>query len=138
MLCYRCGSHVPDGANKCQVCGQPLAGNSRQSAVRAESGRGPGPLKEGQLFADRYLIKNLLKISSIGWLFRARDQDMDADVVLRVIAPNLLQTADDRTTFLTAAKSARRVRHPNIIRIFDSGFEEVYHIIPCLIRRGFH
>ncbi len=71
MLCYRCGSHVPDGAAKCMVCGQPLSGNRRPAAASEDKAKGPGPLSDGELFADRYLIHELIAIGTIGWLYKA-------------------------------------------------------------------
>ena len=138
MLCYRCGSYTPDDSRKCAVCGQPIATRRRTSRnlVGGTSGqlKAIPPLNPGEVIEGRYRIIEPVGTGTTGWLFRARDEEVDIDVAVKLIAANLLQTEDERSVFLKAVKSAKKVHHANVVRLFDSGRGErnLYYTMPFL------
>ena len=114
MLCYRCGSHVPDTADQCPTCGQRLnTGELRQATATFSRRRPPAGLLEGapfkpqDLVAGRYLIKELVGAGPLGFVFRAHDKEIDVEVALKVIAPRLVQSAEERKGFARLLRSAR-------------------------------
>ncbi len=128
MLCYRCGSYTPDDSRKCTVCGQPIA--DRRRASRNPSGATTGrekaipPFSAGEILAARYRIRDAVAPGSTGWVLRARDDEVDIDVAVKVVATNLLQTEEERGQFFRAVKAARGVQHPNVVRLYDEGQDE--------------
>ncbi len=128
MLCYRCGTHVPDTSEKCPTCGQNLStGGLRQatgtfSRRRAQTSQIEGaPYKPQDLVANRYLIKDIVGAGPLGFVFRAHDKELDVEVALKVINPRLLQSVDERKQFAKQLRLARKLSHPNLVRVYEEG-----------------
>jgi serine/threonine protein kinase len=127
MLCFRCGSYNPENAQKCSVCGQGFVD---------EAGKAVGPPRRvshtalpasifvpGEIVASRYQIGELLGQGGVGAVYRARDMEIDVDVALKAITSNLLQTEEEQQNFSKQIRAARKLQHPNIVRIYDEGHE---------------
>ena len=86
------------------------------------------------MWAGRYRIVDGIAQGAAGWVVRARDEEVDIDVALKLIAPNLLQADDERARFLKLVKTAKKLHHPNIARIYDEGEEgsHVWYTMPFL------
>ncbi len=157
MLCYRCGSHVPDGSAACGACGQELSSGRLRAATASFSRRRPtnaalesAPLHPGDAFGERYLVREAVGAGPSGFVFRALDRRLGADVALKVIAPRLLETQEARLAFRKALAPARRLSHDNLLRAFDAGDERgrAFFTAPLLdglslrriidLRRGMH
>ncbi len=128
MLCYRCGSHVPDNVETCPACGQKLTGSGLRQATgtfsrrRATSSSIEGaPYKVQDLVANRYLIKDVVGQGPLGHVFRAHDKEIDVEVALKVINPRLVQTPDERKQFSKVMRTARKLSHPNLVRVYEEG-----------------
>ena len=57
----------------------------------------------------------------MGIVYRARQLDLDRDVAVKVIAPELVEDAKSRNRFLTEARAASAVEHPNVIPVHGAG-----------------
>lgn len=125
MLCFRCGSYNIDAATTCSVCGQEFAGakNSRVKSAKSPEKAAQGIFSVGDVVAGRYRIEAVIGQGGVGAVFRARDTQIDVDVALKAIAPNLLQTEEEQKLFSRMMKQARKLQHPNIIRLYDEGSE---------------
>ena len=131
MLCYRCGSHVQDGAEKCWNCDTRLAsGGSKAGGASLEElrekqrtkSRISGALyKIGDVLANRYKVKDIAGSGGAGVVYRAHDQDIDVDVALKVMNAKLLQTPEEKKLFSREIKTAKKLSHQNIVRIYDEG-----------------
>lgn len=132
MLCYRCGSHVQDGAGKCWNCGTTLASASKKGAptseLRARQRTGSRVFgvvfKIGDLIANRYRVSDIIGSGGAGVVYRAHDQEIDVDVAVKVINAKLVQTADEQRLFSRQTKIARKLSHQNVVRIYDEGRDE--------------
>ncbi|MBL8949303.1 MAG: SUMF1/EgtB/PvdO family nonheme iron enzyme [Myxococcaceae bacterium] len=131
MLCYKCGSHVPDTSDSCPNCGQKLAGGGVRQATATFSRRklsqsvvDGAPFKPQDLVANRYLIKDTVALGPLGYLFRAHDKEIDVEVALKVINPKLVQTADERKHFAKHIRLARKLSHPNLVRVYEEGEDQ--------------
>ncbi len=100
------------------------AGWSR--ATRAESPvASPGlSLQPGNLIAGRYEILKLLGEGGMGAVYKARDQELDRLVALKVIRPELAGQSNVLARFKQELILARTVTHRNVIRIFDLGIAD--------------
>jgi len=95
-----------------QVTVTPAAGSSGRAAnVRAK------------LRVGRFIVRSVLGRGAFGMVYRAYDPVLDREVALKT--PRF---ADDDATsyerFLREAKAAAKLRHPNIVAVFESGEAE--------------
>jgi hypothetical protein len=60
----------------------------------------------------------------MGVVYRARQLDLDRDVALKVIAPELVEDPRTRKRFLTEARAAGAVEHPNVVPVHGAGVAE--------------
>jgi TolB-like protein/predicted Ser/Thr protein kinase len=72
----------------------------------------------GELFAERYMVEQLLGRGGMGSVYRVRDHELDELVALK-----LLEAASPEvvTRFRREVRLARRVTHRNAARTFDLG-----------------
>ncbi len=131
MLCYRCGSHVQDGSEKCWNCDTKLAGASKSAGgatleelrerQRTKTRLSGAIYKVGDVLANRYKVKDIAGSGGAGVVYRTHDQDIDVDVALKVVNAKLLQTPEERKLFSREIKTAKKLSHQNIVRIYDEG-----------------
>ncbi|RKH67410.1 protein kinase [Corallococcus interemptor] len=124
MLCYRCGSHVPDTSETCATCGQKFDAAARQAvgAARRKGAEG-APYKPGDVVADRYAIQEVVGAGPLGFVFRAQDQAIDVEVALKVIQPRLVQQPEERTQFALSMRVGKKLNHPNLVRVYEEGVD---------------
>jgi serine/threonine protein kinase len=79
----------------------------------------PAP-RIGTEFAG-YRIEGLLARGGMGVVYRAEHQRLGATVALKVMDPELGLDEAYRERFVREARAAARIRHPNIIPIYDAG-----------------
>ncbi len=84
----------------------------------------PGVSSERQRLAGRYEILALIGSGGMGTVYRARDLELDEEVALKVLRPELVATPGILDRFRREAKLARRVTHRNVARVFDIGEHE--------------
>ena len=74
------------------------------------------------LIGDRYEITGLIASGGMGAVYRARDQILD-----RTVAVKVLKNGGDDPEFVAKFKAeatnAARLSHPNIVQVFDFGYE---------------
>ena len=77
-------------------------------------------LTPGQRLADRFVIERPLGKGGMGEVFVAHDEVLGEDVALKTISASIVgEQAVAR--FHREAQAARRITHPNVIRIHDIG-----------------
>ncbi|MBE4753714.1 SUMF1/EgtB/PvdO family nonheme iron enzyme [Corallococcus sp. ZKHCc1 1396] len=124
MLCYRCGSHVPDTSETCATCGQKFDAAARQAAGAARKrGTEGAPYKPGDVVANRYAIQEVVGSGPLGFVFRAQDQSIDVEVALKVIQPRLVQQPEERTQFALSMRVGKKLNHPNLVRVYEEGVD---------------
>jgi Protein kinase domain len=57
----------------------------------------------------------------MGVVYRARELDLDRDVAIKVIAPELVEDPQSRDRFLMEARAASAVEHPNVVPVHHVG-----------------
>jgi len=60
----------------------------------------------------------------MGLVFRARDEQLDRDVALKILSPLTLLSEAGRRQFRREALSAARISHPNVATAFDFGQQD--------------
>jgi serine/threonine protein kinase len=89
--------------------------------------------------ADRrvghYLILEKIGAGGMGEVFRARDERLGRDVAIKLIHPASGENSDHLRRFEHEARAAAALNHPNILAIYDVGFEgEVPYIVTELLQ----
>jgi tetratricopeptide (TPR) repeat protein len=82
---------------------------------------GISALQPGMLFAARYEIIKTLGEGGMGAVYKARDIELEREVALKVIKPELANNPEILQRFKQELILARQVTDRNIIRIFDLG-----------------
>jgi serine/threonine-protein kinase len=57
-------------------------------------------------------------------VYLARDAELDRPVALKVLAENLADDPDFRARFVREARLVAGLGHPNVVAVFDAGFDE--------------
>ncbi len=146
MLCYRCGSDVPDGALKCNNCGAELGSATRairipkgslkalrQKKVASAEGM---PFAVGEDIAGRYEVRSKLGQGPFGVVFKTFDRDLESEVAVKVLRADLFKGDVARARFEEAVRQARRLSHQNIVRLHDSGFDRDHAFVAMQYLEG--
>jgi tetratricopeptide (TPR) repeat protein/predicted Ser/Thr protein kinase len=73
------------------------------------------------VLAQRYEITDVLGRGGMGSVYRARDLELDRDVALKVIRPELARNAAIVDRFKSELRLSHQVTHRNVIRMYDLG-----------------
>jgi serine/threonine protein kinase len=74
-------------------------------------------------FIGRYRVKRLLGSGGMGQVYLAHDPVLDREVAVKLIGGSV-DDAGARRLLVQEARAAGRLRHPNIVTIFDAGEHE--------------
>jgi hypothetical protein len=74
-------------------------------------------------FIGRYEVRRLLGAGGMGQVYLAYDPTLDREVAVKLIGGEL-DNAGARRRLVQEARAAGRLRHPNIVTIFDAGEHE--------------
>jgi eukaryotic-like serine/threonine-protein kinase len=77
----------------------------------------------GHLIGNRYLIERLVARGGMATVYLATDQRLDRKVAVKVIHPHLANDAGFQAKFVSEAKIAANLSHPNLVNVFDQGNE---------------
>ncbi len=85
----------------------------------------------------QYKITSLLGKGGMATVYRARQASMDRDVAIKVIKPDLAESADFVTRFQREAKTIASLSHPNILKVFDYGQQgDLVYLVMELLSGG--
>lgn len=76
-------------------------------------------LAPGEVLGGRYRIERLLGMGGMGLVYRARDLELDIDVALKLLRPELATRGDAFERFRQELLLARQVSSPHVVRIHD-------------------
>ncbi|WP_051256598.1 serine/threonine protein kinase [Cystobacter fuscus] len=100
-------------ASPCQHCGSTdgpdhLCGGSQMALI-------------GQVLDGRYQIEDVLGQGGMGMVFRATQTSVQRPVAVKTLNPSLAAAPQFFERFRREAEVASRLRHPNVITIYDFG-----------------
>src|ERR1700688_3625297 len=72
----------------------------------------------------------------MGEVFRARDERLGRDVALKLIRPGSSENPDHLRRFELEARAAAALNHPNIVAVYDVGFNDDSTFIVCELLKG--
>jgi serine/threonine protein kinase len=77
----------------------------------------------------RYQVLKELGRGGMGIVFQAHDKQLNEQVALKIISPMLSNDPESLERLKREVSSARRISHPNIIRIYDIGETNGLHFV---------
>ena len=110
--------------NVAALSASPPGGRPGLAAAVDEAGTlATGTIRGGTRVAGRFIIERLLGAGGMGAVYLARDEQLGEQVALKVIAgfAVLDPTASERLR--REASLARKISHPNVVRLHDVGEE---------------
>jgi predicted Ser/Thr protein kinase len=121
MKCPRCQFEAPDELRFCGKCGTPLPRPARPfDPNRTETlSCSSGELTDGNLFAGRYLVIDVLGKGGMGCVYRVLDTKVDEEVALKFINPEIAADARIVERFRTELKVTRKITHRHVCRMYD-------------------
>ncbi len=75
----------------------------------------------GRTIQNRYVLRNLIGRGGMGEVYQALDPVLDRTLAVKLLPAHLVGDADIRERFLTEARLAASLSHPNIVSVFDFG-----------------
>jgi serine/threonine protein kinase len=81
------------------------------------------PVKRGTVIAGRYEILDPIGRGGMGTVYRARDRVLGDKVAVKVLKSELSRRPEMIRRFRSEMAMARKVRHPNVCRIYAAGEE---------------
>ena len=88
----------------------------------------PDPML-GRRLADRYRIDELVARGGMARVYRARDERLERDVAIKVLAPPYSDDPAFAERFLGEARAAASLSHPSLVHVYDSGSDGPAHYI---------
>ena len=121
FFCPACGQDFGsitagnDGSFLCPQCGSTL--------TPPAPGIGPG------LLMDDFLLIRLLGRGAMGEVYLAQQQSLSRSVAVKILAPGLTASQEQRTRFQREIQNLARLHHPNIVTAFYAGTHENLHYL---------
>jgi serine/threonine protein kinase len=121
MFCAQCGTLVSANSKFCVACGQPVtnAEGSTLALGGTESERLLATLKRA--LASEYEVERELGRGGMAIVYKAREIELDRQVALKVLPPELGPVGTVADRFKREARLAASLDHPNVIPVYRVG-----------------
>ena len=127
VKCPGCFSENPTGTHFCGSCGNPLpaaAGGGGETLMAS--------LKEmtrGLTIAGRYTIVEALGRGGMGKVYRVIDNNIDDEIALKVLNPEVATDQSTIDRFRNELKTARKISHRHVCSMYDIQEQDGIHFI---------
>jgi len=130
MECPKCHSENPDESSFCGKCATPLPSPEEISASPTKTlEKTPDELARGTTFASRYEVIEELGKGGMGKVYRVFDTKIEEEVALKLIQPEISSDKKTIDRFRNELKTARKIAHRNVCKMYDLGQEKETHYI---------
>ncbi len=122
MNCPQCQQSIRDGARFCDSCGfsiGSLSAASESPPVLAETLKADSLV--GHTLDARYLLVEQLGKGGMGVVYRAERVLVGDEVALKILRSEFVAETEAVERFRREARAAARLRHPNVVVIYDYG-----------------
>ncbi len=76
----------------------------------------------GMTLGGRYEIIQEVGSGGMGKVYKARDRDLEEIVALKVLKSDFSQNSRAQERFIREIKLTRKISHPNVVKVYDTGF----------------
>jgi serine/threonine protein kinase len=111
VSCPQCKNPCDEASQYCPSCGFPVGAVPKKS----------GDKFIGTTLPAGYHILELIGVGGMGRVYRAEQSVLGRTVAVKIIHPHLLADENSAARFLTEARAASQMNHPNSISVFDFG-----------------
>jgi serine/threonine protein kinase/Flp pilus assembly protein TadD len=126
--CPKCKSENPRTSTFCADCGTQLP--SIEDIEVTETLETPKEeLTTGSTFAGRYQIIEELGKGGMGRVYRVLDKELEEEVALKLIKPEIAKDKETIERFKNELKVARRISHRNVGRMYELMEDRGTHFI---------
>lgn len=112
VTCPQCNQTFMANSQYCSSCGFPLG------SIPQNNG---GDKFIGTTLPAGYHILELIGVGGMGRVYRAEQSVLGRTVAVKIIHPHLLADDNSAVRFLTEARAASQLNHPNSVSVFDFG-----------------
>ena len=91
-----------------------------QAALKATN----ADIPPGTLIGERYRVDFVLGGGAMGTVYAATQTSMERRVALKIMVGELMQNRVELKRFYREAKNASRIKHPNVVQVYDFGVDE--------------
>jgi eukaryotic-like serine/threonine-protein kinase len=89
------------------------------TASHVEAGDITGPVRVGDIVADKYQIERTLGVGGMGVVVAARDQVLDRRVAIKFLLPKLAGSDTSVQRFVREARAATRLNSEHVVRLLE-------------------
>ena len=84
----------------------------------------------------KYELLERIGLGGMATVYRARDRRLGREVAVKLIHPHLRENAEVAARFVSEARAVARLRHPNVVEVFDVSdeAEEERYLVVELVR----
>ncbi len=111
VVCPQCEHACEESHKFCPVCGFPI------SEITSKT---DDPLINATL-PGGYVILELVGVGGMGRVYRAEQKALGRTVAVKIVHPHLLGDESASARFITEARAASRLNHPNSVGVIDFG-----------------
>ena len=111
IACPGCAKECDESHRFCPACGFPVGEVTRSTE---------DPLI-GRTLPGGYVVLELVGVGGMGRVYRAEQQALGRTVAVKVIHGHLLGDESAAARFITEARAASRLNHPNSVGVIDFG-----------------
>ncbi len=130
IICPKCHSDNPDNSRFCNKCATPLPSAKDISSFPTATRETPrDEIVRGGTFAGRYEVIEKLGEGGMSKVYRVEDTKIKEEVALKLIRPEIALDKKTIERFSNELKSARKIVHKNVGRMYDLNEEEGTHFI---------
>ena len=112
--CPQCQNPCEELHKFCPTCGFPVSKVAQNT---------DDPLV-GRTLPGGYVILDLVGVGGMGRVYRAEQTNLGRTVAIKIIHPHLVGEENAAARFITEARAASRLNHPNSVAVIDFGKTE--------------
>ncbi len=129
MNCPQCAFENPADSRYCSRCGSKITPSGKITLTKDSASAIEKEFKIGSTFAGRYLIIEELGKGGMGSVYKVLDKEVDEKIALKFLNPEVAANEKTITRFRNELKTARKISHKNVCRIYDlSKGKGIYYI----------
>ncbi|NIM58800.1 MAG: protein kinase [Candidatus Aminicenantes bacterium] len=129
MKCPQCRSENPADSRFCSRCGTKITPSGKINLPKDAPHSLTKEFKIGSTFAGRYMIIEELGKGGMGTVYKVLDKEVDEKIALKLLNPDVAANERTITRFRNELKTARKISHKNVCRIYDlSKGKGIYYI----------
>jgi len=130
MKCPQCNFENPDDTLYCGKCAAPLKSSEEIPVSPTQTLETPlETLKRGMTFAERYDLIEELGTGGMGRVYKAFDKKVEEEIALKILKPEIAADKRILKRFSSELKTARKIIHKNVGRMYDLSEAEGVHFI---------